>query len=92
MIPGIRFLVFYFGGGPDSSPGDAFIVFGKRGHAAVALSTLVEDDAGVHLEGSFDGQMVGYAVDKGIRPIIMLTNGTLLNEANVSRLLESARS
>ncbi|MCP4654377.1 MAG: radical SAM protein [bacterium] len=34
--------------------------------------------------------LVGYAVDKGIRPIVMLTNGTLLNEANVERMLELA--
>jgi len=33
-------------------------------------------------------EMLAYAVGKGVRPIVMLTNGTLLNEKNVERVLE----
>lgn len=33
-------------------------------------------------------ELLDYAVAKGIRPVIMLTNGTLLNETNVQRVLE----
>jgi len=33
-------------------------------------------------------ELLDYAVAKGIRPLIMLTNGTLLNETNVRRVLE----
>ncbi len=36
------------------------------------------------------GELVGYAVEKGVRPIVMLTNGTLLNEKNITRLLDLA--
>ena len=35
-------------------------------------------------------ELVGYAVSRGIRPIVMLTNGTVLNERNVERLLALA--
>lgn len=35
-------------------------------------------------------ELVGYAVEKGVRPIVMLTNGTLLNEKNIEKLLELA--
>lgn len=33
-------------------------------------------------------EIVGHAVAKGIRPIVMLTNGTLLTERNIEKLLE----
>ena len=33
-------------------------------------------------------EIVGHAVAKGVRPIVMLTNGTLLNDRNIERLLE----
>jgi len=33
-------------------------------------------------------QVVGHAVESGIRPIAMLTNATLLDETNVARILE----
>jgi spiro-SPASM protein len=33
-------------------------------------------------------EIVGHAVAKGIRPIVMLTNGTLLTERNIDKLLE----
>ncbi|HUP22779.1 MAG TPA: SPASM domain-containing protein, partial [Thermoanaerobaculia bacterium] len=32
-------------------------------------------------------ELVGYAAEKGIRPIVMLTNGTVLDERNVDRVL-----
>ncbi len=35
-------------------------------------------------------ELVGYAVEKGVRPIVMLTNGTLLNQKNIERLLDLA--
>lgn len=33
-------------------------------------------------------ELVGYAAQKNVRPIFMLTNGTLLNETNIQRLLD----
>lgn len=33
-------------------------------------------------------ELLEYAVEKGIRPLIMLTNGTLLNDTNVKRVLD----
>lgn len=36
------------------------------------------------------GDLLAYAVERGISPIILLTNGMLLNEPNVARLLELA--
>ena len=35
-------------------------------------------------------EIVGHAVERGVRPIVMLTNGTLLNDRNIERLLTLA--
>lgn len=36
------------------------------------------------------GELLAYAIERGIAPIILLTNGMLLNEQNVGRLLDLA--
>jgi radical SAM protein with 4Fe4S-binding SPASM domain len=36
------------------------------------------------------GELLAYALERGISPIVLLTNGMLLNEQNIERLLELA--
>jgi len=57
-------------------------VFGDKGQTYADM--LMGNALPTHSETGF-----GYAVEKGVRPIVMLTNGTLLNERNGRALIEA---
>lgn len=64
--------------------------------ARAVIDQLAEESGFVFLPQGFGetmlhprwAEMVGYAAERGVRPIAMLTNATLLDETNVARILD----